>query len=76
MSALRLRAHITIDLEAADYAEAARCQARLEAAVAELRDAWGAADLKLAQRRPRETGPRPPRPVRHFTGALGLYDDA
>lgn len=58
---IRLRATITIDIEADDYLEAQRARALIEAQFTEIRERHEDAGLEFRQRRPR-LRPRPGAP--------------
>jgi hypothetical protein len=63
---LRLRAQLVVDVEAANFLEAAEHQARLERLVAELAQAYPQASLTIRERReprlkPQKTPERPRR---------------
>ena len=58
---IRLRATITIDIEAADYLDAQQTKASIEAQFTELRQRHEVASLEFRQRRPRRR-PRPGAP--------------
>jgi hypothetical protein len=76
MYTLHLRAEIVVELEAADFVEAAAHQNRLETLMAQLRDVYPHAKLQIRERRDR--GPRPsspPRPRGHATGRLHHYEE-
>ncbi len=60
---MRLRATIVIDIEAADFVEAADHQRKIETFVTELKAAYGEVTLDFCERRTPRRGRRlPPRP--------------
>ncbi len=77
---LRLRAEITIDLDAADFLEAAEHQRRIEALIEAIRVEYAQAAFAFRPRR----GPRSKKTVeqsnpagagiRHYTGRLHAYE--
>lgn len=78
-SALRLRAEITIDLDAADFLEAAEHQRRIEELIESVRQEYSQATFAFRPRR----GPRNKKNVaaaqrapeiKHYTGRLHAYD--
>jgi hypothetical protein len=73
-SMLRLRAQITIDIEATDFVAAADHQRRVQVFADGIRQVYAEANLVLRERRspagPRET---PPSPTRRPTGKLNSY---
>jgi hypothetical protein len=74
---LRLRAQITIDIEAADFVAAADHQHRVEDFVEGIRQVYSDASLVLKERRVL-AGPREPRPEpaqRRPTGRLNSYPE-
>jgi hypothetical protein len=74
---LRLRAQITIDIEAEDFVSAADHQRRVESFIDEIRQVYGDTNLVLKERRvlagPRERRPEPGQ--RRPTGKLNSYAD-
>ena len=58
---IRLRATITIDIEAGDYLDAQQVKASIEAQFTEIRQRHEVANLEFRQRRPRRR-PRPGAP--------------
>lgn len=74
---MRLRAQITIDIDAADYIEAARHQERLKLVADQIRGEYAHAVLELRERRQRESGraAAPPKTFRPYTGKLSKYVD-
>jgi len=75
-SALRLRAEITIDLDAADFLEAAEHQRRIEELIEAVRSEYGQAQFAFRPRRgPREKKSAKPRTeIKHYTGRLHAYE--
>jgi hypothetical protein len=73
---LRLRAEIVIEVDAADYVEAAAHQNRLEQLMRKLHDAYPHARLSIRERRDRGPKPAMLRPNGRTTGRLHRYDDA
>ena len=74
---LRLRAQITIDIEATDFVAAADHQHRVESFVESIREAYSDTSLVLKERRVL-AGPREPRPEpgqRRPTGHLNTYPE-
>jgi hypothetical protein len=74
---MRLRAHITIDIDAADFVTAAEHQRRVEQLLAVVRQDYANANLELRERRERSepmAESRPAKPGRP-TGALNHYED-
>ena len=73
---IQLRAQVTIDLNANDFASAADHQRSIEDLMTAIRERYPAAELEFRERRP-----RPPRalplksPMRHYTGAVIAYAD-
>lgn len=76
---MRLRAAITIDIEAADFVEAATHQRRLQALFDQVAAAYPAAEFQLrerrerAARRPAEAEPEGVTQLKHYTGKLNRY---
>ncbi len=75
MPTVRLRVTITIDVDAADYLEAAEHQKRLESYLSSVRTEYPAAEISAKERR----GPRPvsrhePRRLRVNSGKLHAYE--
>lgn len=58
---MRLRAQITIDIDAQDFVEAADHQRRLEEMVRRIKEEYEHAALLLRERRERAEAPREPR---------------
>jgi hypothetical protein len=73
---LHLRAQIVIELDAADFVEAAAHQNRLETVLKQLHDAYPHAQLSIRERRDRGARPAVLRPGARVTGRLHRYDDA
>ena len=78
-SSLRLRAEITIDLDAADFLEAAEHQRRIEELIESVRQEYSQATFAFRPRRgPRnKKGATPtarPAEIKHYTGRLHAYD--
>jgi hypothetical protein len=73
---LRLRAEIVIEVDAADFVEAAQHQSRLETFVEQLHDLYPRARLVIRERRDRGPKPVAVRPSGRTTGRLHAYDDA
>jgi hypothetical protein len=74
---LRLRAQITIDIEAADFVAAADHQKRVESFIDGIREVYSDTNLVLKERRIL-AGPREPRPEpvqRRATGKLHSYPE-
>jgi hypothetical protein len=74
---LRLRAQITIDIEADDFVAAADHQKRVEGFIDGIREVYADTSLVLKERRIL-SGPREPRPEpaqRHSTGKLHSYPE-
>jgi hypothetical protein len=74
---LRLRAQITIDIEAEDFVSAADHQRRVESFIENIRQVYEDTSLVLKERRVLG-GPREPRPEpgqRRPTGKLNTYAD-
>jgi hypothetical protein len=75
LPAVRLRAVISLDLDALDYREAAAHQERLEACLAEVRAQYPAATLEVRDRRaPRQIRDKGPRPFYEQSGRLSRYE--
>lgn len=78
-SALRLRAEITIDLDAADFLEAAEHQRRIEELIESVRREYSQASFAFRPRRgPRnkkaESPAQRPAEIKHYTGRLHAYE--
>ncbi len=78
-SPLRLRAEITIDLDAADFLEAAEHQRRIESLIAAVKAEYSQANFAFRPRRgPRskkkQTATSPTGEIRHYTGRLHAYE--
>ncbi len=74
---MKLRALITIDIDAEDFIAAADHQRRIAGLIADLMGAYEQADLSFRERRPRpeRSFGRPPPGVRQGTGRLHDYDE-
>lgn len=74
---MRLRAHITIDIDAADFVSAAEHQRRVEQLLAIVKQQYANANLELRERRERSEPVSEGRPVKpgRPTGALNNYED-
>ena len=74
--ALRLRAEITIDLDAADFLEAAEHQRRIEELIEAVRSEYRQAQFAFRPRRgPREKKAAKSRAeIKHYTGRLHAYE--
>jgi hypothetical protein len=74
---MRLRAHITIDIDAADFVSAADHQRRVESILDIVKQDYAQAHLELRERRERTEAPANDRPIKpgRPTGALNLYED-
>ena len=73
---IALRAQITIDLTAEDFVCAADHQRRIESLMGAIKDAYECAALEIRERRPRpERKLRRIEPMRHYTGAVEVYED-
>lgn len=74
---MRLRAHITIDIDAADFVSAAEHQRRVEQLLEIVRRDYAHANLELRERRERSEAGGDARPLKpgRPTGALNLYED-
>lgn len=73
---MRLRAQILIDIEAADFADAAAHQKRVEQVFAEVRGEYDQAKLEFRQRRQRphrQTAARGG--ALHYTGSMSDYEE-
>ncbi len=72
---MRIRAQITIDIEAQDFVEAADHQKRLETIVNAVRADYAQAELALRERRERAAGRSvpPQADIVHYTGKLNTY---
>lgn len=78
-STLRLRAEITIDLDAADFLEAAEHQRRIEQLIESVRREYNQATFAFRPRRgPRNkkavSGAQRDGEIKHYTGRLHAYD--
>ena len=69
---VRLRATITIDIEAADFVEAADHQRRLEIMLGDFKREYHQATLQFRERRERSGRPEPA-PVTKRSGRLHVY---
>lgn len=75
---MRLKATITIDIDAADFVDAAGHQRRIEALLTDLQQAYPAAGLDFRERRTSRRGRHEmhvPSPVQAVTGRLSAYVD-
>ncbi|NEX92814.1 hypothetical protein [Caulobacter sp. 17J65-9] len=74
---MRLRAQITIDIEAADFLEAADHQRQLETILGQVKKNYMQAALQLRERRQRAASRAiaPKAPLKHYTGKLSAYAD-
>lgn len=73
---ITLRAQVTIDLSAEDFASAADHQRRIETLMTAIRDRYPDASLEFRERRPRPPRALPMKsPMRHYTGAVIDYGD-
>jgi len=74
---LRLRAQITIDIEANDFVAAADHQRRVEDFITQIREVYGEAGLVLKERRAPlgASAARPPARSRKHTGAVNAYQE-
>ncbi len=73
---MRLRAEILIDIDAADFADAAAHQQRIERVFAAVRDSYDQAQLDFRQRRQRpQRLTAASNGVLHYTGAMSEYDE-
>jgi hypothetical protein len=72
---MRIRAQITIDIEAQDFVDAADHQRRLETILSAVRADYHQAELSLRERRERAPGRSVPPQVEivHYTGKLNTY---
>ncbi|MBX7247564.1 MAG: hypothetical protein K1X35_00770 [Caulobacteraceae bacterium] len=71
---ITLRAQVTIDLNAADFATAADHQRRIEDLMSVIRERYPEASLEFRERRPRPPRALPVKaPMRHYTGAVIDY---
>lgn len=75
---MRLRAQITIEIEAEDFVCAATHQQRVEAVLAAAKGDYPQAQLEFRERRDRPARPAMPTVTRRVrpTGALAAYEDA
>lgn len=73
---MRLRAQILIDIEAADFAEAAAHQLRIEHVFAEVRSCYEQAQLEFRQRRLRPSRQTTAQGgALHYTGRMSDYEE-
>lgn len=75
---MKLRAVITVEIDAGDFVEAAEHQQRLEGLLADLRAAYPHARLAFQERRQRRnatSGGQAASPPKHATGRLSVYAD-
>jgi hypothetical protein len=77
LRAMKLRAEIVIEIDAADYIAAADHQRSVQAIFNEVRTRYGGASLAFRQLRERRGAAHPSSPVRHPrpTGAVAIYQD-
>jgi hypothetical protein len=74
MPSVRLRATIAIDVDAADYLEAAEHQKKLESHLTAVRADYPEASIAVIERRPQSVvGPVRPRGMKVRTGRLNTY---
>jgi hypothetical protein len=74
MPRVRLRATIAIEVDAADYLEAAQHQKMLETLLSAVRNDYPEATIAVIERRPQSaSGPARLRPVKVRTGRLNSY---
>lgn len=78
---MKLRAQITIDMEAEDFIAAAEFQRRMQGLMVDVRKQYGQADLELRECRAtaQRTRPRSNYPLErstYRTGALNLYEES
>ena len=75
MPNIRLRVAVTIDIEAADYLEAAEHQKRLEACLAGVKTAYPEVAVSIKERRgPRAANDSVPRRFHLQSGRLHAYE--
>ncbi len=75
MPGVRLRVTVTIDIDAADFLEAAEHQKRVEKYLNTVQSEYPSASLAVKQRRrPSSEGPAAPRALKFKTGRLNAYD--
>lgn len=74
---MRLRAEITIEIDADDFVVAADHQRRVESLLNQVREAYPQAGLLLRERKERTAARRfrPEEPLRERTGRLSQYAD-
>lgn len=75
---MKLRAVITVEVDAADFVEAAEHQRRIESCLSELQGVYPGACMTFQERRQRRRGGAPPGVAatpKHATGRLSLYAD-
>jgi hypothetical protein len=76
---MRLRACITVDIDAADYVEAAAHQRRLQMLFETVAAAYPGAEFQFRERRarparrPAEAAPQTVTQLKHYTGKLNRY---
>jgi hypothetical protein len=70
---MRLRAEIVVELEAADFVDAATHQNRLESFISQLSEAYPNVKLTLRERRDRGPKEADLRPSGHASGRLHRY---
>ena len=69
-----LRATITIDVEVADYQEAAQHERCIQSCVSQIRGDYPNAELTLIERRRPSEEPTPPRRLHPRSGQLKAYE--
>lgn len=75
MPAVKLRVTISIDVDAADYLEAAEHQRRIEGHFTRLQAIYPVAEMEAKERRgPRVSRPQTPRTLVVTTGRMHAYD--
>lgn len=75
---MRLRAHILIDIDAADFVEAAEHQQRVDDVLQQVRSSYAQAKLEFRRRRDaqiRTWTPDTERAPLHYTGRMAEYED-
>jgi hypothetical protein len=75
MPGVRLRVTVTIDIDAADFLDAAEHQKKVEKYLASVQDEYPSAWVSVKQRRrPTTEAPTQGRTLRFSTGRLNAYD--
>lgn len=75
MPGVRLRVTVTIDIDAADFLEAAEHQKRVEKYLDSVQAEYPSAFVSVKQRRRASSeGPSTPRTLKYSTGRLNAYD--